>query len=270
MSIFDKAVHLGGKIMQHFNKALRTVSLILGFAMVTFGCATSKNQVADEEIGLKAEAVPEGICLTFDNIPPETSRIFISLTKWGEPINNPYEVISSHADIRGSLLDQVKDSGKVIFPFVKAGQEYRISVTFQKEGFQPIENIPEWLYTECVPYTGVFYDGDIKLNLNGTFTSVTLSSEPIFSGEVHYSIPKYSIMVSLYTENIGVGGFTNTVSENILTMYFEPEMSDDLKKGDYLKNGNYPAYITGYCNLIYDNITWGVEIAKSSEFTYSL
>jgi hypothetical protein len=30
--------------MQHF-KALRIVSLILGFSLVAFGCATSKNQV---------------------------------------------------------------------------------------------------------------------------------------------------------------------------------------------------------------------------------
>jgi hypothetical protein len=47
MPIHIKLVHLGGKIMHHL-KALRTrtkfaISLILGFALVTFGCATSKN-----------------------------------------------------------------------------------------------------------------------------------------------------------------------------------------------------------------------------------
>lgn len=257
--------------MQHL-KSLRIISFILSFNLFILGCVTGKNRVVNDEIGLKAEAVPEGICLAFDNIPLETARIFISVTKWNEPINNPYEVISSHADIRGSLVDQVKNSGRVIFPFAKTGQEYRISVTFQKEGFKPVENVPEWVYAECVPYSGVFFDEGVNLNLNDTFTGATLSSEPIFSGEVRYSIPKYSIKVSIDSENtnIGAGGFSHTISENILTMYFEPEMSDGLKKADYLKKGEYPAHITAYCNLIYDNITWEVEIAKSREFPYSL
>ena len=257
--------------MHHFT-SFRIISFILSFILVILSCTTNKNQVVNEKIMLKAEAVPEGICLTFDNIPPETARIFISVTKWGEPINNPRDLISSYTDIRGSSVDRVKNSGRVIFPFVKSGQEYRISVAFQKEGFQLIDNMPEWVYAECVPYSGIFFGEGIELNFNGAFTSVTLSSEPVFSGEVHYSSPKYSIKVSLDPENTNVsaGGFSHTVSDAIMTMYFEPEMSDGLKKADCLKSGDYPAYVTAYCNLVYDTIAWEVEIAKSREFNYSL
>jgi hypothetical protein len=266
LPIFNKAVHIGGKFMHHF-KALRLISLILGFVLVIFGCATSKSHQS-MNIGLKAEAVPEGICLIFDNIPPEVTRLFISSSDWSIEITSPYDIVSNHADIRGGLLEQVKNSGKVILPFVKAGHEYSIHVSFQKDDFKDIKGAEARV--QCKPYSGVFFDEIIELNLNDSFTNVTLSSEPIFPREVHYSFPKYSITVAFDSENIGVGYFTNTISENTLTMYFEPEMSDDLKKGNYLKNGDYPAYITAYCNLIYDNIKWEVEIAKSQEFTYSL
>jgi hypothetical protein len=48
-------------------------------------------------------------------------------------------------------------------------------------------------------------------------------------------------------------------------------MSDYLKEGSQIKNGiNYPAYFTARSNVIYDNITWSVEVAKSKEFSYSL
>jgi len=74
--------------MHHF-RALRTrtwfaISLILGFALVTFGCATDelvsgKNRAADADFGLTAQAVPEGILLTLSNIPPDTNHLWITV-----------------------------------------------------------------------------------------------------------------------------------------------------------------------------------------------
>jgi len=46
--------------MQHF-KVLRSVSLLLVFALFTFGCDI--NQVSNAKMELKAEAIPEGILL---------------------------------------------------------------------------------------------------------------------------------------------------------------------------------------------------------------
>jgi hypothetical protein len=47
-------------------------------------------------------------------------------------------------------------------------------------------------------------------------------------------------------------------------------MTNDLIEGEYLQSGNYTAYVTAYRNVIYDNVTWAVEIAKTPEFIYSL
>jgi hypothetical protein len=38
---------------------------------------------------------------------------------------------------------------------------------------------------------------------------------------------------------------------------------------EYKKMDSYPAFITAYCKIIYDNIAWHVEIAKTPEFTFS-
>src|SRR5215510_1178405 len=111
----------------HHVKALRIIPLILGFALVTFGCATSKSQQS-VNIGLKAEAVPEGICVTFDNIPQEIGRMFISFNNFGgkEEPDSINDIIESYSVIKGDVLEQVKQTRKVIFPFVKAGQKYTI------------------------------------------------------------------------------------------------------------------------------------------------
>jgi len=64
--------------------------------------------------------------------------------------------------------------------------------------------------------------------------------------------------------------FADNLFHDELTWNFEPEISDYIKEGSQIKNGvNYPAYFTARSNVIYDNITWSVEIAKSKKFNYS-
>ena len=265
--------------MQHF-KALRTrtwfaISLILGFALVTFGCATGKNKVSDVNIGLKAEAVPEGICVTFENIPPETTRLFIFFNKGliQSPPASPQDDIMNYADIMGSSLEQVKKTRKIVFPIVQSGEKYRVSVKLTKESFQPIEGVPEWIDVECVASNGTYFNEDIELKLNDKHTSVALSSEPKFSSEVIFDTRKYSFYVTIFlkideTEILSRGAIENFVDSSIWT--FEPDLTDTLKKSNDLENGTYPVLITALCNIVYDNITWKVEIAKTPMFTYSL
>ena len=91
--------------MQHF-KVLRkrtwlAISLILGFALVTFGCAaselasgkffsgelfTSKSKRASNfsDFEISAKAVPEGILVTFFNIPPEIEQLTVSFADYGD------------------------------------------------------------------------------------------------------------------------------------------------------------------------------------------
>jgi len=270
--------------MQHF-KALKTrswfaISLIMGFVLVIFGCTASKlatSELVSSEshqsvnIGLKAEAVPEGICITFDNIPQETSRMFISFNNFGgkEEPDGVNDIIESYSVIRGDILEQVKQTRKVIFPFVKAGQKYFIYVFLSKEQGREIVGVPDVINTECVANAGIYFNDGLKLELNKTNTSVTLSSEPKFSKEVRYAHDKYGYIVKLYlsgNESLGYG----EKSENGLHWDFEPNLTNDLKESGYVQNGGYYAYITAYRNVDYDNVTWSVEVAKTPEFIYSL
>jgi hypothetical protein len=79
-------------------RALWIISLIMSFVLAAFGCATGKpvsgKSRQSVNVGLKAEAAPEGISLTFGYIPPETTRLFIGVEK-GEhsPPANPHDVI---------------------------------------------------------------------------------------------------------------------------------------------------------------------------------
>jgi hypothetical protein len=253
-------------------KDLRAIALVTGFILVTFGCATSNARQSSTTTGLKAKAVPEGIELTFDYVPPETTRLFVQFQNWDEKGNpaSTHEITASHSDIGGSSLEQVKQTGRLIFPFVKAGQKYHISAIFQNGNN---EDISDWIYADCAPYSGIYFTGDIELTLNESNTAATLSREPQFSSELIFSTHKYSYDAAITiheNEGLGIGGNTDNQSADGLSWIFEPEMTERLKETHYLESGAYPAYIRAGCNIIYDNLTWDVEIAKSRIFSYSL
>jgi hypothetical protein len=250
---------------------LRKTILIFCFALITFGCAINEAQSSNVNNGLKAEAVPEGIMLTFDSIPPETTRIFLSFSHSGEieweMITSPHDIILTYADIRGSLLEQVKNSGEVIFPFVKAGQKYSIYAALQKDGFEDIASMHVW---GCIPYSGIYFDKGVEINLNETHTGAALNAEPAFTAEVLYAPVKYSF--SAVIDKAGPNdsiGFSAEETVQGSTWDFEPIMTDTLRTTDYLQNGDYPVYIRAYSKLIYNNIEWNVQIAKANEFTFS-
>ena len=264
--------------MQHC-KVLRTIPVILGFAVVSLcllagSCATAKNQTANSVIPIKAEAVPEGIRLTFDSIPPEAHRIFIHFQYFvREEAPGITNLVSSFSDLRGDSLTLVKQTGNVIFPVVEEGRKYNISVIFQGDDF---EDIADWLHVDCTAKKGTHLTNNVSLSLNEAHSAVTLSTEPVFSSEVTYDETKYNFDVTIHyhqteteTGSIGVGSHHVSGIEG-LTWTFDPEMSNHLRAGGYLESGSYPAYVTARCNIIYENIQWSVEIAKTGEFTYSL
>ena len=200
--------HMRIKIIQHF-KTFKTISLIFVFVIIAFGYAISKNQVSVNEIELKAEAVSEGICLTFNNIPPETKRLFIHFQYLvNEEIPSITNHVSSFSDLREDSLEQVKQTGKVIFPIVKAGCEYKISAICQNENF---EDIVDWVYADCIASKGIYLNNNVSLTLNENSSAVTLSSEPIFSSEIAFDDVKYNFGVTIHyqtetgTGSIGVG-----------------------------------------------------------------
>ena len=217
---------------------------------------------------LKALAVPEGICLVFDNIPQDTTWIVVHFSDVIDKGSGAarHGIIGTYTDIRGNSLEHLKQTGRVICPFVQTGYTYNIGVYFQKgdrhEG-------SEWLYTVCVAGRGIGLNNDINLSLNATQTGVTLSSEPEFSAEVQYAPHKFSYSATIKKAEDWSVGIGDNKSAKGLTWDFEPELSNEFRE-EYLESGSYPAYVTAFCNLIYGDLLWSVEIAKSREFILSL
>jgi len=284
--------------MQHF-KALRTISLLSVFALVTFGCATSRNHTAKADFGLTAEAAPEGILLAFSNFPSDATHLWISVISWGdtEVPESHHNIISSYASItdasvRGWVnstrqLDKVRKTGKVIFPVVQTGLKYFISASvYNEREFNLMkenkdENFqPRTAHTEFIADNGNYVNkDDVKLDINDIHSVVTLSSEPRFSSKVTFDNQKYSFGVTILVDDsrsIGVGDhhIPDGLSPDGLTWAFEPQMTDNIKGDDsakWLQNDtNYSAWAIAYANIIYNDIKWRIEIAKTPEFEYSL
>ena len=303
--------------MQQF-KALKKVTFILGFFLVTSSfftgsCVISNNQEKNTEIEIKAEAVPEGICITFKNIPHDSTRLNINLMDMDDYFYPDFNggSYTASAEISGNLLEQVKQTGKVIFPFTQIGHTYEIFVSFSyfylnNEGILvDFDRRPHSVILNITAENGIYYNNDVCLDVKKNYTGVTLSSEPAFSSPVNNGLPQYNYSINILriiSDNerermiIGDG---NTA--DLLHWDFEPEVSVFLKNRyyswyytDFLQQegeiiahwydeplsyeaiewfnscGGLTAYVSAFCNLIYDNISWKVEIAKSPVFVYSL
>jgi len=277
-----KALHSGGKTMQHF-KALRTqtwlartefaISLIFGFALVTFGCATGKNHVLDySNIEISAETVPEGILVTLSNVPPNTKDIRVVFRDWGgdEPDWDNIEPLASFNYIHNmremfsiSTIEQVNQTSTIIFPFVQHGNRYIITALLINNE----DKLESSITTECIADGGIYLNRNINLNLNNFRNGVELSSAPVFTSDVQFGHPKmaYSILIRT-NDNPQAIASDNT---DDLFWNFEPKFSKKLKETNVAK-GDYPAYVTANLIMIHDNISWHFEIAKTPVFTYSL
>ena len=260
--------------MHHF-KILRTISLILGIALVIFGCTSSKNLISVlEDIKLTAETVPEGILVTISHIPQEVEQFNIAFRDWGVDTEPNWENIDGHTSMNSlrnmfeayneglvdTELEQFRQTRKVIFPFVQTGHRYIITVIFSNnEGLFGTKTI------ECIADKGIFFDTNISLGLNDTHTGVTLSAGPKFSEDVQFGPHNmsYSILVHGNDHNISLAALTDNLFWN-----FEPQLTDKLKEEGAL-NGNYTAFAQVTCNIIHDNISWILDIAKTPLFTYT-
>jgi hypothetical protein len=297
LPIIIKVVHTGGKIMHHV-KALGKMVLILGFSLVTFGCAIGKNQKTITNFEISASTVPEGILITFNNIPADASHMWLYASTF---INNseeneiPYKSASTYASITNGSgmdwhnsthnLDKIKKTRKIILPVVHTGEKYNISATiYNEQDFTLMRSDPEYdsnciARTEIIADRGVnFNRNDVKLILDENHTVATIVSEPIFSSDdLMFDEQKYNFGITIKVEEKGFIGvadyhYKTGLSTDGLTWVFEPQMTNTLKEhADWLERGTYySAWAEARVNIVYDDIKWSVEIAKSSEFKYSL
>jgi len=258
--------------------------LISAFTLITFallagGCATNITGPANLDTAFVAENTEEGIRLSFSNIPPETARIFIHIQRFvGDDKDNinANDFFASFSNIRGSALEQVKQTGIVNFPFVKAGHEYTVSIIIQNRYF---DDLTEWLHATITPFAGIYVVNDVQLKLNDTNSALTLSAEPVFSSDVTFARQKFGFGVSVsfvFSESLsgslGIGEqhFPGGLSSDGLSWTFEPHFFNVLRDAEYLEKDSYPASGRAYSRMIYDNLTWYVQIARTPEFVYYL
>ena len=266
----------------HHDKNLRKSTLffnifLINLILITGSCVTNKNKVSDfPVIELFAEAVPEGILLSFSNykeIPSDIAEINIYFRDWGiadkSVWDKPLDIdfMKSMSIIRESYceraLEQVRMSGKVLFPFVQTGHNYNVTAYFLDNEFNVVSSIT----TDCIADDGIYLYNDITLELNNVNTGVELSSEPTFSSEIQSNSPNLSYQIigftGEYTEAITSGLLTNDLLWN-----FEPMFSTYLKDVG-IKNGNYPAFVTAKLHITYNELLWMLEIAKTPVFNFS-
>lgn len=264
-------------------RSLVKIMLIIGIAAAISGCDADAPYTEAGNMGLAVEAVEEGLRLSFSDIPPETTRIFINVSDWGgrKTITGAHEIVSRFADIRGNTLDRVKAEGGVTCPFAQSGVKYEIAVCYETSGgvsrgsasgdAAGAEN-EKWVFAECITGSkdvsrGIHFGGGLELALNEAKTAVTLSAAPISSTDVEYAPAKYQYGVTIKKgEYWSVSVGDKQAGEN-LTWQFQPLLTDDITASGYLESGDYPAYATAYCNAIYEDVLWVVELAKSGEFT---
>jgi len=278
--------------MQHF-KAIRTrtmfaISLILGFALVTFGCDTgklfsgalftskSKQVSAFSDFEISAKAVPEGILVTFFNIPPEIEQLTVSFADYGDSKDaelkiwdegEPLAVMNSISRIHmhqtcKNVIEQVKQTGTITFPFVQPGRKYEITAYFYDDVQQDWTELTA--RAECVADGGIYLDRDITININDARTRVALSSKPALTSDVQLKEIFYYI-------SIHKGDNIETISSektNDLFWDFEPKFSEHLKEAG-VANGDYPVNAGVQFIIIHDNILWLLESVKTPVFTFS-
>jgi hypothetical protein len=292
-------MHSGGKKMQNF-KALRArtwgvisliavIALVIGFTAIML---VSENRENNLDFGIAAEPVPDGILLTFSNIPEDTVRLFVHVSHWeNEEYDSSRNINSSIADIRDiSLaterhhsiqLDKLKKTEKLIIPIFDIGQKYWISATvYNKQEHELLmSDLYYWkpgIETELIADNGIYFNKDgINFELNNNNSTVSLSSGPMFSSDVVYCSQKFNFGIVIIVPEGSVSKWTHHIPEGLssdgLNWTFEPRMSYEFQNVEYLKNGHYyTAWAIAEANIIYDDITWSIEIAKTPVFTYSL
>jgi hypothetical protein len=296
LSINIEVVHFGGIFMLHF-KSLRTISLILIIVFLTFSCITGKNQSKNTEFGITASAVTEGIQIDFHNFPSDTTHLFIyisTLLDLEGPANS-YNSVSAYAFITNGNIDEwhnsthnlelIKKTERIIFPIVRTGRNYYISARAYNE-FEynsmrddSYDNLPRFASTEVIADNGIYFNrNEVQLSLNNNNSVMSLISEPVFSSDIIFDEQKYSFGVTIVVNDdwtLGAGDhhYDTGLSGDGLTWTFEPQMTTVIKEHhtNLIQEGIfYTAWAEASVNIVYNDIKWTVEIAKSPEFQYSL
>jgi len=237
--------------------------LVIGF--VFFSCETNKD-VTETGFNVTAKGTSEGIELYFDNIPEDTTHLSVSL----------YDITTNDqlytgAGFQGNELEQLRETGFLICPFVKNRHEYQITVDsfiLTEEGMKTLNSST----TTAIANGGIYIKNNPTLVWNNNSNFVTLSAMPIFSnGKMNKNIGlNYGIVFK--TEEIG-GKVSNGFSEltNELTFDNIQNYNSIVEMiGNIGLNGDIPMYADVSLALEYEKIEWSIVFAKTEDIIVSL
>jgi len=281
--IIYNIMHLGGTKMQKL-KVLRkrtlvgissvlVIALVIGFMAVRL---VSGNWQTNMNFWVNAETVPDGILLTFSNIPEDTVHINVSLR---DVTRNDYRkaYFDSAIDLEGNDLVKLKEIKTLLCPFVKNGHEYTIVINYWHDGWDTEEYKGDTQFIiNSFAGGGISPMNNPLLCFNEENKILVLSEKPIFSEGVTYT-QEYSKNTSLYFY-FCVGVENNILKKEDDRIYYgsiinhSDELFCDVLDIYNKYNGIEQFIISGIigCKVIYNDLQWVVGIANTEEITVSL
>jgi len=270
--------------MQHF-KASRTrtwlarskfaISMILGFSMVTFGCATggSNNGFnkdksdAISDLTVIAKGSSKGIYLYLGNIPQNAQYLSVSLYDISANDN-----LYTGTGFQGNDLEQIRNTNILLCPFVKSGHEYEITVIayiVTKENLRPINSGA----ITAIANGGIHIINNPILNWDNSDNITTLSARPVFSDDTVNSQNTELIYGLVYNNKETGGKVSGGVSELTNELVFDNTQNFNMI-AEMVSNiglhGDIPIFADVTLSIEYEKIKWSLVFAKTKEIIYSL
>ena len=256
-------LHSGSRKMQKFNTLrTRTVgavfmvsvfALVIGFMAIRL---ISRSLQTNTEFGVTAITVPDGILLTFSNIPDDTTDLSITFVDINAKDKSETSVVLNY-----EAFDEVKKTRNLLCPFAANGREYLIRV-YRLTGFEMAEKI----VTGAIAGGGIYLTNTPLLHFENENNTFLLSEMPIFSEKVVFSqngfLNYYTYVISDIGGYIGIGG--DATNSLISSVSIQPNEDTARMFSDFL-TGNLPLYGTAHCLLEYKNMEWIVQVARSED-----
>jgi hypothetical protein len=241
-----------------------TLLLILAILFLHTGCATTQ-PVADNSIEIATVATPDGMSLRFSKIPSDTTRIFVYISLLND---DPIDGSQMFADIRGTALEQVKKSKTINCPFVHESSEYSV-IAFLSTSKDYNDDSDITINATSIAGGGIRPTHALSLDLIDENTGVLLSDTPVFTGEVTYRAHKYMYKATIDIDDNHSIGYGEGATDS-LSWHFLPSMTENFVKEGFQEKGTFPAFVTVFCNLVHEDITWSVGVAQTRDFRISL
>ena len=229
------------------------VLLVTGFVFVNCEANIDKN-VSVSEFSVAARGSAEGINLYFSNIPENTVSLFISLRD-----NTINDHLTTYTNISGNELEQVKNTGLFVCPFVKNGHEYEIFIVY----FTGNEDDIKPVFITAAANGGIYLSNKPAIFVKEIENSIILSEKPILSDAEKYSHEQLLMYyIIFYNAEDGMVEYVANYSDDLIFDYSQKlnEILDNNLQINDLAVFSYVDY-----HLKHENIFWTIQLGRTGE-----